>query len=51
MRRESGVAMRAKRFLRAKRVGERVVSARRAVVKVRVVRARPMMVRYWRCQP
>lgn len=38
-------------FLRRKRGWEDERSARRPVVKVRRARVRPMMVRYWKCQP
>ena len=38
-------------FLTAKRRRLRVMSARRPKVNVRVERARPMIVRYWKCQP
>ena len=38
-------------FLAAKRRRLSVVSASRPTVKVRAASERPMMVRYWRCQP
>lgn len=38
-------------FLRRKRAGDVVRSARRPRVKVRTARERPIMVRYWKCQP
>jgi len=38
-------------FFAAKRRRLRVRSARRPKEKVRVERARPIMVRYWKCQP
>jgi hypothetical protein len=38
-------------FFAAKRLRLRVKSARRPQAKVRVERARPMIVRYWKCQP
>jgi hypothetical protein len=38
-------------FLTAKRRRLRVMSASSPKVKVKVERARPMMVRYWKCQP
>lgn len=38
-------------FFRRKRAGEVLRSARAAVEKVRTARARPMMVRNWKCQP
>lgn len=44
---ESGVS----RVLRRKIRGERRVSDVRARRKVRVERDRPIMVRYWKCQP
>ena len=51
MRTSRGVVQMERVFLRRKRVGEEVRSARRPVVKVRRARVRPMMVRYWKCQP
>lgn len=51
MRTSRGVVQIERVFLRRKRVGDKVVFARRPVVKVRRARARPMMVRYWKCQP
>ena len=51
MRRASGAEAIEKRFLSWNRRGERVVSERMARVKVRVDKVRPMMVRYWKCQP
>lgn len=38
-------------FLSAKTLGERVRSDKRPKVKERVETARPMIVKYWRCQP
>jgi len=38
-------------FLRRKRAREEEMSEREPQVKVRVERARPRMVRYWKCQP
>jgi hypothetical protein len=38
-------------FFAANRRRLRVRSARRPQAKVRVERARPMIVRYWKCQP
>ena len=38
-------------FFRRKRMGDVLRSARIPVVKVRTARARPMMVRNWKCQP
>lgn len=38
-------------FLSLKRRGERVRSESRPNENVRVARVRPMMVRYWKCQP
>ena len=38
-------------FFAAKRRRLRVMSARRPKENVRVERARPMMVRYWKCHP
>jgi hypothetical protein len=38
-------------FLTAKRRRLRVMSASSPKVKVKVERARPMIVRYWKCQP
>jgi len=46
-----GVEVRVRMFFMRKRFGERVRSASRAVVKVVVARARPMIVRNWKCQP
>jgi len=51
IRSSRGAAMLARMFLVRKRRGERVRSEARAVVKERVERVRPIMVRYWRCQP
>ncbi len=51
MRRERGVEVRERRFLKRKRWGERVMSEREAKAKVRVERVRPIIVRYWKCQP
>ena len=51
MRRARGAEAIEKRFLNWNRRGERVVSETMAKVKVRVERVRPMMVRYWKCQP
>lgn len=31
--------------------GESVISAKAPAMKVKVARARPIMVRYWKCQP
>jgi hypothetical protein len=39
------------RFLARKRAGERVRSAQTPRKKVSVLRERPIMVRYWKCQP
>lgn len=38
-------------FFRRKRAGEVLTSARAPAEKVRTARARPMMVRNWKCQP
>lgn len=51
MRTSSGVVQMERVFFRRKRGGEVERSARRPVVKVRRARVRPMMVRYWKCQP
>jgi hypothetical protein len=51
MRTSRGAEATTRAFLRAKRRGKRVASARRAVENVIVERERPMTVRYWRCQP
>ena len=51
MRTSRGVARMEKRFLRRKRRREEVMSAKEPSVNVRVERARPRMVRYWKCQP
>lgn len=45
MRTSNGAQIRERLFLRRKRVGERVMSERRARVNVRRVRERPRMVR------
>ena len=50
-RTSSGVVQIERVFLRRKREGEEDRLARRPVVKVRTARARPIMVRYWKCQP
>jgi len=51
MRRDNGAATVPRTFLAAKRVGERIRSERRPKVKERAEMARPIIVRYWRCQP
>lgn len=51
MRKDKGVEVRERMFLVRKRVGERVMSEREPRRKVRVERVRPIMVRYWKCQP
>ena len=51
MRRASGAEAIERKFLSWKRRGDSVVSERMAKLKVRVERVRPMMVRYWKCQP
>ena len=51
MRTSRGVVHIESLFLRRKRSGEEVRFARRPVVKVRTARVRPMIVRYWKCQP
>ena len=51
MRTSSGVVQMERVFLRWKKRGEVVMFARRPAVKVRTARARPRMVRYWKCQP
>ena len=51
MRHSIGADATERAFLAAKRRRLRVMSARRPNVKVRVERARPMIVRYWKCQP
>lgn len=38
-------------FFKRKRAGDELKSARAPVEKVRTARARPMMVRNWKCQP
>ena len=38
-------------FLTRNSRGEVVMSARAPTIKVKVARARPMIVRYWKCQP
>jgi hypothetical protein len=47
----NGVEIVLRVFLKMKRVGERVRSEARPERKDRVVMVRPIMVRYWRCQP
>ena len=51
MRTWRGVVHMERVFLSRKRAGEEDMSARRPVEKVRRARVRPMMVRYWKCQP
>lgn len=51
IRTQRGVVHIERVFLRRKRAGEVRRSARMPVVKVRRARVRPMMVRYWKCQP
>ena len=51
MRTSMGALATEREFLTAKSRGERVRSAARPMVKVRVARDRPMIVRYCRCQP
>lgn len=51
IRSSRGAEVELRRFLARKREGERVMSEREAARKVRVARVRPMMVRYWKCQP
>ena len=47
----SGVAMIEQRFLRRKRRGEAVMSAREPIVKVMVANVKPRIVKYAKCQP
>jgi len=47
----SGVVHMESKFLTWNKLGEDVKSARRPETKVRLARVRPMMVRYWKCQP
>jgi len=51
MRHSSGAEQMERMFLAKKSREEMVRSARRPVRKVRLARARPMIVRYWNCQP
>ena len=51
MRRARGVEVLLSMFLLRKRRCEWVRSERAAVTKVRVARRRPIIVRYWKCQP
>lgn len=51
IRTSSGAEVMLRKFLVRKRVGDMEMSAREAVRKVRVARVRPIMVRYWKCQP
>ncbi len=51
MRTSRGVVHIERVFLRRKRAGDAVRFARAPVEKVRTARERPMMVRYWKCQP
>jgi hypothetical protein len=51
MRRARGAEVLLRMVLRRKRWWEWVRSERVAVRKVRVARRRPIMVRYWKCQP
>ena len=46
-----GAAQTEKMFLVRKRSFEELMSAREPQAKVRVAKERPMMVRYWKCQP
>ena len=48
---DNGDATMLRTFLAVKRVGEPVRSDRKPKVNERVEKARPMFVRYWRCQP
>ena len=50
-RTSSGVVHIERVFLRRNKSGEEERLARRPVVKVRTARLRPIMVRYWKCQP
>ena len=47
----SGAEATLSRFLIRKRRGERVMSESEPRAKVTVARERPMMVKYWKCQP
>lgn len=47
----NGVAMIEQRFLRRKRRGEAVRSAREPIVKVMVAKVKPRIVKYAKCQP
>lgn len=51
MRTWRGVVQMERVFLRRNKDCEAERSARRPEVKVRRARVRPMMVRYWKCQP
>jgi hypothetical protein len=51
IRRARGVDVEERWFLSWKRGGEKVRSERRARRKVRRQRERPIIVRYWKCQP
>lgn len=51
MRTSRGVVQIERVFFKRKRVGDVVASARMPTEKVRTARARPMMVRNWKCQP
>jgi len=51
MRAERGREEVERRDFSWKRLAEERMSARRAARKVRVVSARPIIVRYWKCQP
>ncbi len=51
MSKDIGAAVMERRFLRRKSCAERVTSESVPRRKVRKERERPMIVRYWKCQP